>query len=110
MKKWSSYGGGRLIGGRLERFYCTPCLRPYVMHSDSNVYLLQYSHIRIKRGGYISRGWSYKNPKNANGVGLYKVNSLHIKRGWPYKKRKRGGPFNTELRVMSLKKAFWTWD
>ncbi len=23
MKKWPSYRGGRLIGGRLERFYCT---------------------------------------------------------------------------------------
>ena len=62
-----------------------------------------YSHIRIKRGGYISREWSYKNPKNANrGGGLYKVNQLHIKRRWPYKNPKNGnwrGPFNTEMRV-----------
>ena len=61
-----------------------------------------YSHIRIKRGGHINRGWSYKNPKNANGVGLYKVNSLHIKRGWPYKNPKNGNggaPFNTDMRV-----------
>ena len=46
----------------------------------------EYSHIRIKRGGHISRGWSYKNPKNVNWGGLYKVNPLHIKRGWSYKK------------------------